>query len=330
MDPKFLGFEDMRFGAFTALLRVPLAGYRLEAHGEAGVGSELPWLVEIPGVDGEPAARRYSPFDRRHAGLLGSFVNLRTPQQALRFAKRYGLLERPPRSLTRPGGALRGEPLGLWQTHVRRLLALETLAEFIEQNDRDALSEIVIWGDDPLGVSIYPGIALRRAVEEERLPAPLLEVRSGLAAGLVPFRRYTDLTDPEVLRTPNGRPRWRPGDVLEPAWLYVCDTVNRAVRGGVHSKVMPFARGQHNGAPLYFEANSLVTSLYLLLQFKLAQYEAPGSWLVDERRCQHPGCKNVFPAKGNRDYCTDPACQKWARGQRNLRYRLSKQELSPR
>ena len=54
---------------------------------------------------------------------------------------------------------------------------------------------------------------------------------------------------------------------------------------------MPFARGQHNGAPLYFEANSLVTSLYLLLQFKLAQYEAPGSWLVDERRCQHPDAR---------------------------------------
>ena len=212
MDSRTCGLARLR-----PFFSVPLAGYRLEAHGEAARVDRLGAAVARRDSGGRwragcPGAIRHSIAATR--GCSGPLSNLRTPQQALRFAKRYGLLERPPRSLTRPGGALRGEPLGLWQTHVRRLLALETLAEFIEQNDRDALSEIVIWGDDPLGVSIYPGIALRRAVEEERLPAPLLEVRSGLAAGLVPFRRYTDLTNQRC----SGRRTGVPGGGQATCW----------------------------------------------------------------------------------------------------------------
>jgi hypothetical protein len=208
-----------------------------------------------------------------------------------------------------------------WRRHVRELLGLVTLADFIQQEDRDALSDVVVWQDDPLGVSIYPGVALKRVVKAERAPAPLLALDEVPA---VWPRRYTDVTHPAVLRTPNGRSRWPTRDVLGPALLYLCDTLNAAVRGRAHAKLMPFAHRGEKGVPLDFEADSLLTSLYLLLQLRVSQYDAPQDKLVDLRKCPGPGCKNHFLAHGNRKVCDDDACKKWLRQQRNLRYNLPK------
>jgi hypothetical protein len=208
--------------------------------------------------------------------------------------------------------------LSLWGGHVRTLLGLVTLFELIERKDRDALSEVVIWTDDPLGVGIYPDVALERVLKAEQVPAPLLGMR-----GLMQ-RHFTEVDDPAVLRTSRGRLRWPTRDVLGPALLYLCDTLNAAVQGKVHAKLMPFAHRQDEGTPLDFEADSLLTSLYLLLQLKVAQYEAPQDEWVDLRRCRRPGCKNTFSARGNQRVCWEADCKKWLRQQRNVRYNLPK------
>jgi hypothetical protein len=202
------------------------------------------------------------------------------------------------------------------------MLALKTLLELLDQKDTEALSEAVIWYDDELGVSFRPGVVLYRRVKQESTPAPLLALDDGPASLLVPWLNFTEATAPDVLFTPDGRPRWKRGDVFAPVRFYVCEALNNEVRGRVHPKLMPFAKGDAGRRPLSFEPDSLVTSLYLMLQLNLDNYRivAKGA----SRECLAPACKRVFPARGNQRVCGDDDCQKWLRQQRNLRYNLPK------
>ena len=202
------------------------------------------------------------------------------------------------------------------------LRTLLTVFELVKYEDRDALSDVVVWNDDPLRVSIYLHVALERVLKTEPMPAPLLGV------GGILQRHFTETDDPAVLRKATGRLRWPTRDVLGPALFYLCQTLNKAVRGRVHAKLMPFAHRQNEGVPLDFEADSLLTSLYLMLQLQVSRYDVPLDEQIDLRRCRRPGCKNQFSARGNKKVCGDDACQKWQRQQRNLKHNLKKRQGS--
>ncbi|MDP9364695.1 MAG: hypothetical protein M3Q10_10815 [Chloroflexota bacterium] len=342
----FLVFEDTTYGSFSASFTVPGAGFRwaeddeLEPLPGAGRTPRGPWLVARDPVDGGPWGHRSSPFQKgKHANLVGPFADLATPDDFRRFADRHGFLGHPVPLAPAAGGAgVLGEPLAFWERHVRQVRVLTKLAAWASKGDAGKLGSVVFWAREPERVVVWPGAVLDRMEAEASggtyVPVEADETRPVAIEGPDGVRAPDDLPwfwrlgptvirDPGVLRDARGHPRWRFGDVLGPARFYVCEALNREIKGHVHPKVLPFV-GDPGLWRLYLVPDCVLSVVYLQLQLILTK----GAVGHDAKRCAREGCANVVLPSGNARYCSDP-CRRWGRSQSNKRHHRSRTGRAP-
>ena len=174
------------------------------------------------------------------------------------------------------------ESLRFWEKHTQRVRMLCEIAKWIGARDQDKLAWVVRWPkgeDQPL---IRPGAALDYldAREERRpyepipddarsppivnpraaWPTPVASLGSGRSHGAASMNQA-------LFGTRRGSPRWSSGEVIGPALFYVCDELNKAVRGHVSTKLMPFAPGEL--FRVYVVPDCLLATIYLQLQLAL-------------------------------------------------------------
>lgn len=335
---QFLVFEDTTYGSFSASFIVPRAGFRwadelelLPGRSDAGRALRGPWLVERDPIDGGPWGRRYSPFQKgKQATLLRPFAGLTTPEDFRRFAVKHGFLGHPALLAPTGGGpGVVGEPLAFWHRHVRQAHILMKIATWTIKGDADKLGSVVLWAREPERVVVRPGAVLDRleaeAAGRSYVPIGANETRTVAIEGPDGVRVPGDLPwfwrlgstviqEPGVLRDARGQPRWRFGDVVGPAKFYVCETLNKELKGHVHPKVLPFVQDPELWR-LYFVPDCLLAAIYLQLQLILTK----GAVEDDSKRCAREGCANAVLPAGNTRYCSDP-CRRWGRSQSNKRY----------
>lgn len=282
-----LVFEDATYGSYTAERVVPLAGYRWEGGAEPHTlsddldGKERgPWLVKNEPDGKGPWGVRDAPMsDANLQWLPAHFSKLRTPEGYLAFANTHGKL-----------GHDEEEPLALWAWEARRVKALITLMGWVGKEDKERLGRVVRWTEGSNEPIIDPGASL----------SPL------------PWRR---VVKPRVLRDATGRPRWKSGDVIGPAHYYLCDEINKSLKGHVNAKLMPFARADL--FRVYTVPDCLLAAIYLQLQLIYARALPKKD---NSKECRADGCTNRFETKGHKLYCSAP-CVRWGRSRRNERYR---------
>ncbi len=297
-------FEDTLYGSSTAMLRVPRAGYRWEgADGPRTVEAVLDgeparrWLVENEPAGGEPWGERVAPLGPgRVPHLAADFAGLRTPQGYLAFANKYGRL----------GHAGQREWLTTWEKETRRALVLITLMKWLAKGDRGCLRSVVTWRVGSDMPTIHPEAALgdRRA-----------EATRG-----VHWLGWRRIVEADVLVKPDGSPRWKHGDVVGPSHFYVCDEINKALKGHVHTKLMPFAEDR------LFRVHVVPDCLRATIYYQLQLNYARGLVGPRSKECERDGCGVHFDATGNKRYCS-PACQKWGKSQRQTRWRARTERL---
>ena len=336
----FLVFEDTTYGSFSASFTVPRAGFRWATDdeleplpGERGVGRALrgPWLVQRDPVDGGPWGRRYSPFRTgTQMNLLEAFRRLTTPADFLGFANKHGFLGHPTLLVPAGGGSgVLGESLSFWQHHARQARILTTLASWVVKGEAEKLGSVIFWARDPDRIVVRPGAVLDRLEAEASgrtyVPVAAEATRTVAIGGAECVRVPDDLPwfwrlgstviqDPRVLRDAQGHPRWRFGDVLGPARFYVCEELNKEVKGHVHPKVLPFVDDPDLWR-LYLVPDCVLSVVYLQLQLVLTK----GAVEHDAKQCAREGCANVVLPSGNARYCSE-ACRRWGRSQSNQRY----------
>lgn len=352
----FLYFEDTTYGSFTGLQRVPDAGFRWEqaapprASGiltdpdappldlsrfaipgeEPAFDPDAPprdvslttWLVENEPANTVPWGTIRAPMSHRNVGRLAAdFARCTTPGDYLAFANKHGRL-----------GHERREPLALWARESRKVRMLTTLMRWVAKRDEANLGRVVQWTKGSNTPVIWPGAALDYLAEQapgrSAPPGPgdadSLEITIENGGAVVPpntpwlwrmpARR---IVEPDVLRDSEGRRRWAFGDVVGPARFYVCDELNRAIRGHVTTKLMPFVAADL--FRVYVEPDCLLSAISVQLQIIVAR----GRVGFESKPCEADGCMNHFTPKGNTRYCSTP-CARWGRRRRNARYRAAK------
>jgi len=86
------------------------------------------------------------------------------------------------------------------------------------------------------------------------------------------------VTDPLVLAP------WRYGDVLDPAFDFVCIRVNKHLKGHVSPRVLPRRNGM-----LYLQVDCLLSALWLQLQFEISGIPTKA------KQCGAPECTARIP-----------------------------------
>src|SRR5215212_6339488 len=210
-------FEDTAHGSYTTMQQVPLAGFRWEGDAKDNLqlvenepADDRPWGYRSPSLTTKGGPGRVgAPL----GSLMTEFAKLKTPEDFLAFANRFGRLRH----------ASESESLRFWEEHTRRIRMLREIARWVGAGDQDKLAWIVRWpkGEDrPL---IRPGAALDYldARKEKRPYEPIPDDGRGVSIVSSPQGR-TDLSEaawfwrigwrrivePSVLRDAEGRPRW--------------------------------------------------------------------------------------------------------------------------
>ncbi|MDP9366177.1 MAG: hypothetical protein M3Q10_18480 [Chloroflexota bacterium] len=291
-------FENTLHGSATAMLRVARAGYRWGSDEEPPTLAAAPdrepakwWLVENESGGATAWGERRAPLGPGHVPRLAAdFAALRTPKGYLGFANKWGRL----------GHAGEREWLATWEKETRRALVLTNMMKWLGNEDREHLRSVVTWNVGSNAPVIDPRAALGDRPRE--------------AVPGVPWLDRKRIVEPDVLTRPDGRPRWRHGDVIGPAQFYVCDELNKAVRGHIQTKLMPFAAGHL--FRIYIVPDCLRATIYYQLQLNY------GRGLIGPRskQCGRVGCAVQFEATGNKRYCS-PECQKWGKSQSQARWR---------
>jgi hypothetical protein len=289
MPPETMWFNDLTLGRFYCDWRRPPAGFRLEDSavrlGNLVDGSSIepvrgPWLV----ANSDPTrqfAFRYGPLGE--PDLFRQFALLESEQDILRFASRYGFLT---------GGEFvtlgRAERIRDWYGHIREMRFLVNAWDWVKGEDRHSLEPFIWWQDEPRtvfrrfvfeGNDLAPRVALRqrsrfRAIEQGRA-----DVAESQQFSPAPHLVVNDhVTDPSVLGP------WRYGDVLDPAFDFVCMRVNRHLKGHIAPRVLPRRNGM-----LYLEVDCLLSALWLQLQFEISGIP------TQTKQCGAPECTARIP-----------------------------------
>lgn len=348
---KLLVFEDLAYGSYTAVGKVPLAGYRWApddefvpvaesepqkpaVRGPRKLAARGPWLVENDPIPGEVWGTHYSAFEKGKAPRLfeefQALARRATPEQFLGFANKYGFLGHRFHVARRPWAFGRwGEALAFWEHHARRARALRHLAGWCKRRDVEKLASVVFWARDPVRIHVRLGAVLDR-LESEAKGEPYVPLSVGVTRLVVGGREngfegrdrplwfwemgYFPIDERSGLLDPTGQPHWDFGDVAGPAWFYVCEELNESVKGHVNPKLLPFV--DEELARVYFVPDCLLSTIYLQMQMTLVRGEVDH----DAKQCERDGCTNFFPPARNQRYCS-PTCQRWGRSQVNRQHR---------
>jgi hypothetical protein len=279
-----------------------------------------PWLVENDPIAGAAWGRRRAPLKKGDVGkLVRWFAMLKRAEDYLNFANKYGCLRHPEQF----------ESLAYWETHTRRVRAMRTIAQWIFQRDESKLAWVVRWSKETRSPTIWPGAAVDygEAQDEQRRYEPIPEgaswetrsVRNGRLDFPIDLPWFWKLgrhhiVQPDILYDAKDRTRWRFGDVIEPARFYLFEELNRAVKGHVTTRLMPFASGELHR--VYVVPDCLEATIYLQLQLMFARGHVDENWKL----CKAQECINFFKPNRNQRYCSSK-CEKWGRSQSQKRYR---------
>jgi len=289
-------------------------------------GQDGPWLVENEPFPGNSWGHRYAPLSMSEFGqLLFRFSRAKSPDDYLKVANQYGKL----------GHGLEFESIHLWEWHTRRVRALMELVSWTKQEAQERLAWVVRWSEGltvptiRLGAVVDYLAAVDQKIDYKPTPDGASQitrvVRNGQSetpSDLPWYWRMGErrIIDQDVLYDAAGRARWEVGDVIGPARFFLMDELNRAVKGHVTTKLMPFALGDL--FRVYVVPDCLLATIYLQLQIVVGR----GIVKFDWKPCEAEGCLNYFRRRGNQRYCSS-TCQRWGRSRRNIRYR---QDHAPR
>ena len=258
-----------------------------------------PWLVS------EGAhIRRYGPLGRPR--LYRAFAKIDNPDDAMKFASSYGRLTKG--ELIHPAGGgngVIGESFALWQHEARNMRFLVQIWDWVKTKNGRELAPYIWWEQEPRRVCIR-FVCVAGELSERTSARAKTTLKRGepvaVASTDPSFPRQqlrgTPITDPAVLKT------WAFGDVLGPAWDYLCGEVNKKLEGHLSPQLLPRRRDS-----LSFKADSLLTALYLQLQLDMAGAADAA------RGCKTAGCTEE--ANGRKSYCDD--CQRERTRDRKLR-----------
>jgi hypothetical protein len=274
-------FEAMKKGAFAFLRTVPLDGYHWDntlqpAPGLVELGEKeslgQPWLVSPPGY--EVDTRQYAPFQRPHLFRLFSRVLL-NPNAIKRFANKYGWLGHAV-PLIYPdvtGQEVQlGESLQFWRQEIEDMALLVKLWELIRYEREDPLSKIILWQKQPLTVRFE------------------WKLSDGKRMSLIASER---LANRELLTL------WKYNDVIGPARYYLCEQINKRLKGHVNPGILPFLDGE-----IYMFPDCLRSAMYVLLALEVSGRTQPAIM------CR--GCGMYFVPKHRHQAYHEEACRKLA------------------
>ena len=274
-------FEAMKKGTFAFLRAVPLEGYHwdedlrpapglIELGEKENLGS--PWLVSPLGY--KVAAQQYAPFQKsdlfRHFSRL-----LPNPKNIKRFADKYGWLGHtvPLIYPDRSGQETQlGESLQFWRQEIEEIAMLVKLWDLVRDEREEPLSKIILWQKQPLAVRF-----------EWRLP-------NGKRAHLI----ATELLANGELLT-----QWKYRDVIGPARYFLCDQINKRLKGHVNPGILPFLDGE-----IYMFPDCLRSAMYVLLALEVSGRTHPAIM------CR--GCGIYFVPKHRHQAYHEEACRKLA------------------
>jgi hypothetical protein len=244
------------------------------------------WLVLL---SGRVRKETLEPLEKKNWGMAQRFAEIATPQQALDFCRRYGLLGFPPpgspRQLVKRTDPLscegrpvlvwcRREPLSLWLEAAQTMRWMLDLWGAIEVDDDDAMSLLVrreVPEGAARGLRVSPGGFLAdKELDADLFPAGNADTWFAHAD------EYRDI----------------PAQVL-------ADVMNRALYG-----VSPLVAADDERT-LSFHLRP--RNLWAGMVVQVAQSASGG---VTFRKCARPGCGEYFPvtplvARTNKRYCSD-------------------------
>lgn len=241
MGEEKRSFEAMKKGAFAFLRAVPLEGYHwdnelVEPGEKECLGHS--WLVSPHGY--EVTARQYAPFQKPDLFRRFSRV-LPNPKAIKRFADKYGWLGHsvpliyPDRSRQE---VQYGESVQFWQQEIEEMAILMKLWDLVRDEREEPLSKIILWQKQPLTVRFEWKLSYGK--------------RMSLIA--------SELHENKELLT-----QWKYNDVVGPTRYYLCEQINKRLKGHVNPGILPFLDGE-----IYMFPDCLRSALYVLLALEVS------------------------------------------------------------
>ena len=281
MEKAQKSFETAKKGAFAFFRTVPLDGYHWDselrpASGLVELGEKEclghPWLVSPLGY--EVDARQYAPFQKPHLFRLFSRVQP-NPKAIQRFAYKYGWLGHTvpliypdlPRQEVQMG-----ESFQFWRQEIEEMAILVKLWELIRDEREVPLSKIILWQKHPLAVRFEWNLS------------------NGKRMSLIASET---LANGELLR------QWKYKDVLGPARYYLCEQINKHLKGHVNPGILPFLDGE-----IYMFPDCLRSAMYVMLALEVSGRTRPAIM------CR--GCGIYFVPKHRHQLYHEEACRKLA------------------
>jgi len=259
---------------------------------------EGPWLAV-----GYTPSHMYTPLSI--PGLHRRFARLDdNSEKALgRFACRFGLLGHGAYALSfgegEPEVNGRIESIGYWRNEIAAMQRLVKIWDLIKRKEAGKLGKWVKWRTVVHPVEGWTRQTVfwddEKIEESENEAGILIIARSGERMELATEGH------PEMASLTN----WKVGDILGPAYLYLCMKINERLRGHVTSSLTPFVRGDIISWP-----DCLLSAMYVLFAFEVSGKSRPA--------IQCRGCLKYFvPAHGSQRYCESKCSKsKWWRENR--------------
>ena len=285
--PDVVWFADLTRRSLLCQWFRPESGFRwvddyerLDGQKDAG-----PWLVPEGNL-----VRRYGPLAKPQ--LYKAFTTIDDPDTALRFANEYGQLT--PGTLIHAktlGEGIIGESFQLWKKEARWMRFLIQLWGWARTRDQRRLMPYIWWEREPRRV-IMRFVFMDGHLDERTSARARTHLRRGESVVIASTDpAFTPQQPIQKIWEGADLDRWPEGDLIEPAWWYLCEEVNKKLKRSVSPRVLPLRRQE-----LSFQVDSLLAVLYLQLQLDMVE-----SHEVRSKTCRAPGCANL--TEGQHHYC---------------------------
>ena len=312
-----LKFRDIAVGSLVSLLWVDQTGYGWRSdlsptgfeRGGLGATRQQLWLVPRTELGASTAYEPYGPL--RIDDLHRKFANLHLSKQSiLKFASRYGLLQKEPTPLRKTHDSSDlvafGEPFGEWLQEITRMRWPLELWDLVAAGDADQLSTYVEWSDDPLAVRLLT-VSCRGRLHREGTRRVRRKDLPRLVANVpLPNGRHGAVSEEVIAHSLRAGDSWmfdylKAGDPIGPVHWFVAKEVNSQLKTGTALQLFPFREDE-----LRVVCDHLRAALYACFALEIFGPERRGPAVC----CRRGECKNYFKQEhGNQRYCSEQ-CRK--------------------